>query len=169
MGPLPAGERQVAGQQFVSERNMKEMHSPQTVIPIEPWFSSLSPVNHQMVPGTHFFLYGLGWFLQDYRGRKVVQHGGSIDGMRALVGMLPEERLGVVVLTNLNPSSVDEGIVFRVFDEFLGGEKRDWSADMLKEFNATVRKGRTRPARRWVSRPRTPGRAWHWPSMPDLC
>ena len=61
--------------------------------------------------------------------------------MRALVGMLPEERLGVVVLTNLNPSSVDEGIVFRVFDEFLGGEKRDWSADMLKEFNATVRKG----------------------------
>ena len=49
---------------------MKEMHSPQTVIPIEPWFSSLSPVNHQMVPGTHFFLYGLGWFLQDYRGRK---------------------------------------------------------------------------------------------------
>ena len=94
-----------------------------------------------MVPGTHFFLYGLGWFLQDYRGRKVVQHGGSIDGMRALVGMLPEERLGVVVLTNLNPSSVDEGIMFRVFDEYLGGEKRDWSADMLKEFNAAVRKG----------------------------
>jgi len=129
------------GQQLVSERSMDEMHAPQTVIPLEPWFSTLSPVNHQMVPGTHFFLYGLGWFLQDYRGRKVVQHGGSIDGMRALVGMLPEERLGLVVLTNLNPSSVDEGIMFRVFDEYLGGTKRDWSADMLKEFNAAVRKG----------------------------
>jgi len=129
------------GQQLVSERNMTEMHSPQTVIPIDPWFSSLSPVNHQMVPGTHFFLYGLGWFLQDYRGRKVVQHGGSIDGMRALVGMLPEEGLGLVVLTNLNPSSVDEGIMFRVFDEYLGGEKRDWSRDMLTEFNAAVKKG----------------------------
>lgn len=129
------------GQQLVSERNMDEMHSPQTVIPIEPWFSSLSPVNHQMVPGTHFFLYGLGWFLQDYKGRKVVQHGGSIDGMRALVGLLPEERLGLVVLTNLNPSSVDEAIMFRVFDEYLGGTKRDWSRDMLAEFKAAVRRG----------------------------
>jgi hypothetical protein len=71
----------------------------------------------------------------------VVQHGGSIDGMRALVGMIPDQRLGVVVLTNLNPSSVDEGIMFRVFDEYLGGEKRDWSADMLREFNATVKRG----------------------------
>ena len=129
------------GRQLVSEQNMREMHSPQTVIPIDPWFSSLSPVNHQMVPGTNFFLYGLGWFLQDYRGHKVVQHGGSIDGMRALVGMMPDQRLGLVVLTNLNPSSVDEGIMFRVFDEYLGGEKRDWSADMLKEFNAAVKKG----------------------------
>ena len=129
------------GRQLVSESSMREMHSPQTVIPIEPWFSTLSPVNHQMVPGTSFFLYGLGWFLMDYRGHKVVQHGGSIDGMRALVGMLPSENLGVVVLTNLNPSSVDEGIMFRVFDEYLGGAKRDWSADMLKEFNATVKRG----------------------------
>jgi len=129
------------GQQLVSERNMDEMHSPQTVIPLEPWFSSLSPVNHQMVPGTHFFLYGLGWFLQDYRGRKVVQHGGSIDGMRALVGLLPEERLGLVVLTNLNPSSVDEAIMFRVFDAYLGGARRDWSGDMLAEFKAAVRRG----------------------------
>jgi CubicO group peptidase (beta-lactamase class C family) len=129
------------GRQLVSEESMQEMHSPQTVIPIEPWFSSLSPVNHQMVPGTNFFVYGLGWFLQDYRGHKVVQHGGSIDGMRALVGMIPDQRLGVVVLTNLNPSSVDEGIMFRVFDEYLGGEKRDWSADMLREFNATVKRG----------------------------
>lgn len=135
------GQGKWRGQQLVSERNMNEMHSPQTVIPLEPWFSSLSPVNHQMVPGTHFFLYGLGWFLQDYRGRKVVQHGGSIDGMRALVGLLPEERLGLVVLTNLNPSSVDEAIMFRVFDEYLGGDKRDWSRDMLAEFKAAVRRG----------------------------
>jgi CubicO group peptidase (beta-lactamase class C family) len=119
------------GKRFISERNMAEMHAPQTVIPLEPWMSSMSPVNHQMVPGTHFFMYGLGWFLQDYKGRKVVHHGGSIDGMRALVGMVPAERLGLVVLTNLNPSAIDEAIMFRVFDEYLGGERRDWSADML--------------------------------------
>ncbi|HKP28575.1 MAG TPA: serine hydrolase [Gemmatimonadales bacterium] len=130
------------GKQLVSERNMREMHSPQTVIPIGPWFSSLSPVNHQMVPGTNFFMYGLGWFLQDYRGKKVVQHGGSIDGMRALVGMMPDEKLGFVVLTNLNPSSIDEALMFRIFDEYLGGEKRDWSKDMLDRFRGVEQKGR---------------------------
>jgi CubicO group peptidase (beta-lactamase class C family) len=149
------------GQQLVSERNMREMHAPQTVIPIEPWFSSLSPVNHQMVPGTNFFLYGLGWFLQDYRGHKVVQHGGSIDGMRTLVGLLPEERLGLVVLTNLGPSSVDEAIMFRVFDEYLGGTKRDWSRDMLAEFRATARRGEE--AARAAMGTRTPNTT---PSLP---
>lgn len=134
------GDGKWRGQQLISAANMDEMHAPQTVIPLEPWFSSLSPVNHQMVPGTHFFLYGLGWFLQDYKGRKVVQHGGSIDGMRALVGLLPEEKLGLVVVTNLNPSSVDEALMFRIFDEYLGGTKRDWSRDMLTEFNAAAKK-----------------------------
>jgi CubicO group peptidase (beta-lactamase class C family) len=138
---LQLGNGTWRGRQLISAKNMNEMHSPQTVIPLEEWFATLSPVNHQMVPGTHFFLYGLGWFMQNYKGRKAVHHGGSIDGMRALVGMLPEERLGVVVLTNLNPSSVDEGIMFRVFDEYLGGEKRDWSKDMLEQFRAAVRRG----------------------------
>ena len=36
----------------------------------------------------------MGWFLRDYRGRKLVEHGGAIDGMRALVAMMPEEKLG---------------------------------------------------------------------------
>ena len=138
---LQLGNGTWRGRQLISAANMKEMHSPQTVIPLETWFATLSPVNHQMVPGTHFFMYGLGWFLQNYKGKKAVHHGGSIDGMRALVGMLPEERLGVVVLTNLNPSSVDEGIMFRVFDEYLGGEKRDWSKDMLEQFRAAVKRG----------------------------
>src|SRR5262249_34320577 len=101
------------GRRLVSAAAMHEMHSPQTVIPIDRWYASGSPVNHQMVPGTHFFMYGMGWFLQDYRGRFIVQHGGSIDGMRALVAMVPEDKVGIVILTNQNPSNVDEAIMFR--------------------------------------------------------
>src|SRR5439155_16199776 len=128
---LQLGRGTYKGRALISSANVDEMHSPQTVIPMEPWLSSASPVNHQMVPGSHFFLYGMGWFLQDYKGHKLVHHGGSIDGMRALVGMAPEERLGLVVLTNLNPSSIDEAVMFRIFDEYLGGEKRDWSQEIL--------------------------------------
>ena len=46
----------------------------------------------------YFSAYGLGWFLEDYRGRFVVHHGGNIDGMTALVAYMPDEQLGVVDL-----------------------------------------------------------------------
>jgi CubicO group peptidase (beta-lactamase class C family) len=128
---LQLGEGTYRGTQLLRAASVQEMHSPQTVVPLRKWLSTTGAINHAMVPETHFFLYGLGWFLQDYRGRKIVHHGGVIDGMRALVGMVPEERLGVVILANLNPSSIDEAIMFRVFDHYLGGVGRDWSAEML--------------------------------------
>lgn len=127
------------GKRLIASKTLAELHEPQTVIPREPWLSTLSPVNHQlMIPGSHFSLYGMGWFLQDYRGRKVVIHGGAIDGMRAMVGMVPEERLGVVALTNLNPTSADIAIVFRAFDEYFGGATRDWSHEILQSFKAQI-------------------------------
>ena len=39
-----------------------------------------------------FFSYGLGWFIQDYRGQQVWMHTGSIDGMCAIIGLMPNER-----------------------------------------------------------------------------
>ena len=145
---LQLGNGMYKGQRLVSEAAMKEMHSPQTVIPLERWFASVSPVNHQMVPGTHFFMYGMGWFLQDYRGRYLVQHGGSIDGMRCLVAMSPEDNIGIVVLTNLNPSSVDEALMFKFFDLYFGGgggggAERDWSRVMLDSMLAVRARGLT--------------------------
>lgn len=128
---LQLGKETYEGKKLLKSSSIKEMHSPQTVIPMGKWLSSISPVNHQMVPETHFFLYGLGWFLQDYYGRKIVHHGGSIDGMRCLIGMIPEEKLGVTILANINPTSLTEALMFKVFDIFLGTEERDWSAEML--------------------------------------
>ena len=65
-----------------------------------------------LYPEAHFLNYGLGWFLHDYRGRKVVEHGGAIDGMRAQVAMMPEEKLGLVVLTNMNGSILPLAIMY---------------------------------------------------------
>ena len=50
--------------------------------------------------------YGLGWFVQDWKGKKVVQHGGNIDGFNSMVALLPEENLGFVMLTNVSASSL---------------------------------------------------------------
>lgn len=86
---------------------------------------------------SHFLLYGLGWFIQDYRGERVIQHGGNIDGMSALVAMIPEEELGVVVLTNMNGTVLTNVAVNEVFDAYLGVDDHDW-ADEAKAIMDTA-------------------------------
>lgn len=84
-------------------------------------------------PSTHFRAYGLGWALSDYKGFKVVGHGGGYDGMYSQVLMVPEQKLGVVVLTN-SMTSIGNLLVYRVLDKFLGGDDHDWSQENLKQF-----------------------------------
>jgi CubicO group peptidase (beta-lactamase class C family) len=112
------------GQRLISEGRMREMHSPHTIIAIDT-------AGERLYPETNFRSYGLGWFLEDYRGRKVVHHGGNIDGMSALVAMLPGESLGLIILTNANGSGLPMVLARRIFDHHLGGPGRDWSRDVL--------------------------------------
>ncbi len=93
---------------------------------LNPWF--VSPGYKKRYPSTHFRGYGLGWVLADYRGRKIVSHGGGYDGMFSHVALVPEEGLGVVVLTNAM-TGIAPALVNRVLDAYLGGEPRDWSAE----------------------------------------
>jgi hypothetical protein len=115
---------------------MKEMQSPQTVIRLE------GPME-RLYPNAHFLNYGLGWFLSDYRGRKLVEHGGAIDGMRSAVAMIPEEKLGVVILTNLNGSILPQALAYKVFDLYLGAPNKDWTAELLKTTKALEEQAKT--------------------------
>ncbi|HSK72801.1 MAG TPA: serine hydrolase domain-containing protein, partial [Pyrinomonadaceae bacterium] len=65
--------------------------------------------------------YGLGWFIQDWNGKKVVQHGGNIDGFNAMVALLPEENLGFVMLTNVTGSPLGSELMPIVWNGILGG------------------------------------------------
>jgi CubicO group peptidase (beta-lactamase class C family) len=128
---LQLGEGKYKDSQLLSSGSIKEMHMPQTVLRFEGLVEKLNPE-------THFLNYGLGWMLQDYRGRKVVQHGGNIDGMSAIVAMMPEEKLGLVILTNLNSTRLPGALMYKVFDAFLQAPARDWSADLLKVAKAQL-------------------------------
>jgi CubicO group peptidase (beta-lactamase class C family) len=134
------------GKQLISPAAVKEMHAPQTIIRLE------GPME-RLYPEAHFLSYGMGWFLSDYRGRKLVEHGGSIDGMRALVAMLPEEKLGVVILTNLSGTILSVPLSYRIFDAYLGAQpQRDWSAEMLKTMNALLEQGKAAAAKQEAER-----------------
>jgi CubicO group peptidase (beta-lactamase class C family) len=121
---------------LLSTGAMKEMQSPQTVIRLE------GPME-RLYPNAHFLNYGLGWFLSDYRGRKLVEHGGAIDGMRSAVAMIPEEKLGVVILTNLNGSILPQALAYKVFDLYLGAPNKDWTAELLKTTKALEEQAKT--------------------------
>ncbi|HSH19521.1 MAG TPA: DUF3471 domain-containing protein, partial [Draconibacterium sp.] len=79
--------------------------------------------------------YGLGWGLEDFHGRMRVSHGGGYDGMISSVNMIPDEKLGVVVLTNgMNAPTM--AVTYYAISAFLGLEEKDWSAEMLDKSKA---------------------------------
>lgn len=115
----------VGGKPLLSAAAFEETHVPQTIVPLDGFWKIA-------MQEAHFLNYGMGWFLHDYKGRKVIQHGGNIDGMTALVALLPEERTGLVILTNLNGNELTYALMYRVFDAYLRQPPKDWSAIVLK-------------------------------------
>ncbi len=83
--------------------------------------------------GRHFSAYGLGWGLSDFHGRLRVSHTGAIDGMITSITLIPDDKLGVVVLTNGMNAPISAATNYAL-DRFLGTGTKDWSADMLKRF-----------------------------------
>lgn len=122
---LQLGHGKFDGKQIFSERQAGAMWTPTTPLPVNPFPAANATT--QM-----FSAYGLGWFLQDYRGRKIVQHSGGLDGMISQTAMMPSENLGLVVLTN-SETGVNSIMMNKIFDVFLNVEpKRDWSQERLK-------------------------------------
>ena len=107
----------------------------------------VSAGSEERFPSTHFRGYGLGWGLSDFLGRKLVAHGGALDGMFSRTALVPEENLGIIVLTN-STTSITSPIVYRILDAYLGGEERDWSATYLER----SRRGKQRREKMWAGR-----------------
>jgi CubicO group peptidase (beta-lactamase class C family) len=102
-----------------SPARTRELWSAVTVMPIadpDPQLAAMRP---------NFLAYALGWRLRDYRGKKVVWHTGGLAGMTSRVTLVPDSRLGIVILTN-GEGDVDDAITFQVLDHYLGGSKTDW-------------------------------------------
>jgi CubicO group peptidase (beta-lactamase class C family) len=114
-----AGDRQVLTQQWV-----RTMQSPHIPIPF-------GPQTRAMWPSMHFYAYGLGWFMRDYRGVKLLEHGGNTTGFTAHAAFVPELDFGIVILSNLANTPLPAALMYRAVDMALGDPVRDWSAEML--------------------------------------
>jgi CubicO group peptidase (beta-lactamase class C family) len=85
-------------------------------------------------PFTHFSMYGLGWQLEDYNGRKIVRHDGGANGFVTSVCLVPEENLGIVVLTNTDANWMYGGLRHQLLQAFLGMPYKDISAGYLPRY-----------------------------------
>jgi len=114
------------GKTLLQKRTFLEIVRPQTMVPEGQFYPTAQ------LTRPHWQTYGLGWFQQDYNGRKVDFHTGSIDGMVAIAGLMLDEGLGVYVLSNLDHVELRHALMLKTFDLFTGSPSRDWSAELRK-------------------------------------
>ncbi|MGH9829942.1 MAG: serine hydrolase, partial [Blastocatellia bacterium] len=107
------------GKRLISEKSMREMHTPQIVVPAGGEFQLFFPESMQLS-------YGMGWFIEDYRGHQIILHPGDIDGFASLVVLIPEVHTGFVILANLDHTPVREGLAYHLIDQSLNLQTEDW-------------------------------------------
>jgi CubicO group peptidase (beta-lactamase class C family) len=120
---LQTGNGSYRGRQLVDPAVISETRKPHNLLQVDERSKKLNP-------WTHFSAYGLGWGLSDYQGRLVVSHGGGLDGMISHVAILPEENLGVVVMTSFDSHALHRVVVNHVIDSYLGVGDREWEKSL---------------------------------------
>jgi CubicO group peptidase (beta-lactamase class C family) len=105
-----------------SEQRSREMWSPQTILPTGNPPPPLAGLK------ANFADYALGWALRDYHGRKLIGHTGGVAGYVSRVMLVPEENLGVVVLTNAEEDGAFDAILYHVLDHYFRVPPTDWIA-----------------------------------------
>ncbi|KAF8917774.1 hypothetical protein BGZ58_004982 [Dissophora ornata] len=71
--------------------------------------------------------YGMGWFMDTYKGQSIYYHGGNVPGFTSNMVLFPDSDLVVVVLSNIYNARLPTYVPYYLADEILGlTETRDW-------------------------------------------
>lgn len=116
-GKLPEGN----GRLF-SESASREMWTPVVFQPVD----ELPPALAAAVP--NFYTYALGWDVQDYKGEKIIWHGGFVWGFKTAVVLIPNRNVGFSIAINSEDGVLINGLMYELLDHYLGERKEDWPA-----------------------------------------
>ena len=111
---------QIDGKQFLSANTASQMQTPQMVIQGTPAFPELGENS-----------YGMGFFINTYRGHKQVSHGGNLDGFSSQLAFFPNEGIGVIVLTNMDGTPLRDFVPYYIFERLQGMDPVDWDGRLL--------------------------------------
>ncbi len=110
------------GKGVVSATNETQMMIPQMAIQAPSTDKELGDLS-----------YGMGFFVTSYRGHKFVHHGGNIDGFSSLVAFLPQDNIGLVILTNQDSSALPAVVAYNVWDRLMGLDQIDWTTRVKRQ------------------------------------
>lgn len=116
-----AGGKLPDGRTLWSPAQQAEMWKPQTIVAWSDGPSATWPARG--VTQT----YALGWFIQDFRGERLIHHSGGLSGQVTQTAMLPGRKAAVVVLSNTE-DAVSSGIRNALLDYIIGAPAFDWVA-----------------------------------------
>jgi hypothetical protein len=122
----------------VSSANFREWLRPQVMVSVDDFYPTAK------LTRPHWMTYGYGWFQQDYNGRFVAMHTGSMPGRVAIVGLMPDEHLGIAVFGNLDQAEFRHALLWKVFDLYTGAPPRDWSTELLALYGGMKAEGSAR-------------------------
>lgn len=123
---LLRGGQTESGEQLISEAGFADMFTPQMLIDKDNFYPAST------LTDAHWRSYGLAWFQQDFQGRKIDFHTGSLSGLVAMVGLDRDNKAGMVVLGNRDHAEMRHALLWEVFDLQTGRNKRDWNKDVYQ-------------------------------------
>jgi CubicO group peptidase (beta-lactamase class C family) len=118
------------GKRFLKPETFSELMKPQAIVPADEFYPTMQ------LTKPHWTTYGLGWFQQDYRGKMVEFHTGSLDGAVAIIGLIPEEHFGIYIFENLDHAELRHALMFKAFDLWVFNDNtQDWSYNFFSLYN----------------------------------
>lgn len=119
------GNTTVNGRELLKPATYAEILKPQVIVPLNGFYPTAK------LTKPHWMTYGFGWFQHDYRGEMVQFHTGSLDGRTAIIGMIPDKKVGVYIFGNLDHAELRHALMYKVFDLFaFNDNSRDWSTEI---------------------------------------
>ena len=89
-------------------------------------------------PSKHFKSYGLGWFLEDYQGKKIISHDGGANGFVTNTTLIPEENFGFTILTNTDANDFYTALRDQLIDDLFKVPYRNISVMYYSDFTRNV-------------------------------
>ena len=112
----------VNGMRLLKPETYRALFTPQSMVTPEEFY----PTARATKP--HWTTYGLGWFQEDYHGKMVNFHTGSLDGAVAICGLINDEHFGIYIFANLDHTELRHALMYKAMDLWVFNDNStDWS------------------------------------------